>query len=84
MISTQTAPTRLNFSKNRITKRKVINRMRKAGLRYLLVYNSPNVWRYDESFYLACNDVKFLDSIVYNCWSNPLQGINLSYVEKIN
>ena len=77
--------TRLNYAQSRITKRKFINKMKKTGLKYLLVYNSGIWWRRnDENYYIACNDVEYLDRIAMNCFGNPLQDVNFSYVEKIN
>ncbi len=81
----QPIQTRLNSLQSSTTKRKFINKMKKAGLNYLLVYNSGIWWRNDHlKFYMACNDVEYLDKIAMSCFGNPLQDVNFSYVEKIN
>jgi hypothetical protein len=78
-------PTRLSYAQSRITKRKFINRMKKAGLNYLLIYHSGNWWSRANNYdlYLASNDCEYLDNIAKECFGTIIHDCNLSYVEKI-
>ncbi len=79
-------PTRISADQREITKRRFINRMKKAGFIYLLNYHSGNWWSRANNYnlYLASNDCEYLDNIAKNSFGTVIHDCDFCYVEKIS
>lgn len=78
-------PTRISSDQSRITKRRFINRMKKAGFSYLLNYHSGIWWSRANNYnlYVASNDWEYLENLIKGSFGTHITECNLSYVEKV-